>query len=67
MSVFSEDKLPTSFLNEVQTISSSKIVIRSSVKSVEDCNKWVKEFGDLTCTKWNVRTSNPCGEAMTCR
>lgn len=66
MSSFSEDKLPKSFVNEIVSISSNLIILRSSIKNLEDCNKWVNEFGKLTNTKWNTRSSKPSGIKMIC-
>ncbi|CAL1264101.1 unnamed protein product [Larinioides sclopetarius] len=66
MSAFSESNLPTSFLNEVESFSPNLIVVRSSVKNLEECNEWIKEYGKLSKTKWNSRTSNPSGARFVC-
>ena len=45
---FSEEKLPNSFSNEIQSKSPDVIVIRSNVNNIDDINKWTKEFGKST-------------------
>lgn len=46
MSVFSPEKLPSSFVNEVIKSSPNIIVLRSNVRSLEECEKWVQEFSE---------------------
>ncbi len=68
MSAISKAKLlqlPPSFINEVEDISNA-VVVRSNVKNLEDCGKWVTEFGKLTHTKWNARTSKPSAQRFSC-
>ncbi|GBN38664.1 hypothetical protein AVEN_17119-1 [Araneus ventricosus] len=66
MSVFEEEKLPSSFLHEVVSKSQDTIVLRSNVRNLEECGKWALEFGDATKTEWNSRSSNPNGERFVC-
>ncbi|KAF8796391.1 hypothetical protein HNY73_000771 [Argiope bruennichi] len=59
------ENLPSNFENEIvenyETIS-----IRCNLKSMDDINEWVKEFGNSTNTKWNVRKSCPSGKRFVC-
>ena len=60
--------LPSSFNNEVvHTDNNNEYLIRSSVKSMQDINTWVQEFGFSTKTQWNSRTSKPQGERIVCK
>ena len=63
---FSEEKLPNSFSNEIQSKSPDVIVIRSNVNNIDDINKWTKEFGKTTNTRWNTRSSKPNGQRFVC-
>ncbi|GBO37052.1 hypothetical protein AVEN_174199-1 [Araneus ventricosus] len=66
MSVFEEEKLPSSFLHEVVSKSQDTVVLRSNVRNLEECGKWTLEFRGATKTKWNSRSSNPGGERFVC-
>jgi len=59
--------LPKLFINKVITeLEYYDYVIRSNIKTIEDCNLWVSEFGKLNNIKWNARSSRPCGEKINC-
>jgi len=59
--------LPNSFINKVVTeLECYEYVIRSNIKTIEDCNLWVCEFGKLNNIKWNARSSRPCGKKINC-
>ncbi|GBL59019.1 hypothetical protein AVEN_263310-1, partial [Araneus ventricosus] len=66
MSALFEAKLPTSFSNEIESSSPNLIVVRSNVTNLEECSIWIKEYGKATNTKWNARTSKPCGQRFVC-
>ncbi|KAG8174843.1 hypothetical protein JTE90_010878 [Oedothorax gibbosus] len=59
-------ELPKSFINQLVSKSENVLNIRSNVKNIEDINKWVKEYGDITNTQWNARTSKPNGKQFAC-
>lgn len=57
--------LPKSFTNKIISESGNCIEIRSNILNMEDCNKWVREYGEVSNTQWNSRTSQP-GQKMVC-
>jgi hypothetical protein len=56
---------PQSFNNE--TVSGDRNYIkevRSNLQNMEDIDKWISEYQEITNTKWNVRRSLPNGEKI---
>lgn len=62
----SEMLLPKSFTNKIISESGNCIKIRSNIRNMADCNKWVREYGEVSNTHWNSRTSQPNGQKMVC-
>ncbi|XP_055953394.1 uncharacterized protein LOC129989094 isoform X2 [Argiope bruennichi] len=59
------ENLPSNFENEI--VENHEIIsIRCNLKSMDDINEWVKEFGNSTNTKWNFRKSCPSGKRFVC-
>jgi hypothetical protein len=60
--------LPSSFENVIEKADEKDVcVIRSNVLSIEDADKWVKEFGIANDTHWIYRRSKPEGIRFVCR
>lgn len=58
--------LPQSFVNEIISQDDDKTVIRSNIKTIADCDKWIQEYGQITYTNWIVRSSLPDGNKIVC-
>jgi len=59
--------LPKSSINKVVTeLEYYEYVIRKNIKTKEDCNLGVSEFGKLNNIKWNARSSRTCGKKINC-
>ncbi|XP_060863514.1 uncharacterized protein LOC132940112 isoform X1 [Metopolophium dirhodum] len=57
---------PPSFKYEIVKDDNVNITLRCDVKSMEDTNVWVAEFGKINYLNWNVRTSVPNGQRIVC-
>lgn len=60
--------LPSQFRNVLCTEEGlqNKVLVRSSLKTMEDINLWVNVFGKNTNTQWNARSSCPEGTKIVC-
>lgn len=66
--IINEGSLPIKFENVIckNHINKDEICIRSNVKSMDDINEWVIQFGKQTNTQWNARSSKPEGIKIVC-
>lgn len=56
---------PQSFNNEKVSGNKNGIKeVRSDLQNIEDIDKWISEYQQITNTKWNVRRSLPNGEKI---
>jgi len=56
---------PQSFNNEKISGNKNGIKeVRSDLQNIEDIDKWISEYQQITNTKWNVRRSLPNGEKI---
>jgi len=56
---------PQSFNNEIVSGDKNYIKeVRSNLQNMEDIDKWISEYQQITNTKWNVRRSLPNGEKI---
>lgn len=62
----SENELPKNYKNKIIENNEKHIVIRCNLLNIDDINKWVTEFGELTHTKWNSRATRPKGMRFIC-
>jgi len=55
---------PQSFNNEKVMDKNGIKEVRSDLQNIEDIEKWISEYQQITNTKWNVRRSLPNGERI---
>ncbi|GBO31497.1 hypothetical protein AVEN_43194-1, partial [Araneus ventricosus] len=58
--------LPPSLVNEVVKIVEGETIVRSDLKSVSNVYSWIEEYGRISDTKWNLRSSRPSGTKFVC-
>lgn len=58
--------LPANYTNVVLEKKENNLKCRSNISNLDDCNKWVAEFGKLNHLKWNSRSSRPNGQKIIC-
>ncbi|GBL84916.1 hypothetical protein AVEN_42186-1 [Araneus ventricosus] len=58
--------LPPSFVNEVVKIVEDETIVRSNLKSVSGVYSWIEEYGRISDTEWNIRSSRPSGARFVC-
>jgi len=57
---------PPLFKYEIVKGDNVNIALRCDVKSMEDIDVWVAEFGKLNYLNWNVQSSVPNGQRIVC-
>lgn len=59
--------LPDIFRYRINDVNNKIVTLYAEINSIDECDRWINEFSNITSTKWIVRRTKPASTRITCR